>query len=115
MTAPVPHEVDLWRLIDAEGGPIECGMDQAWSNGIKRALSHVDALGYSEGIPVPTAAHYAALKEERDRLEAALRLVRPAVEAALAELQETWGDDEGDEPALLDALVVIDTALEPSK
>lgn len=38
---------------------------------------------------------------------AALQTVETAIQNALSELQILWGDDEGDEPELLDALVTV--------
>lgn len=41
-----------------------------------------------------------------------LLVVKKALERALKELQEVWGAEEGDDPVLLDALVIVNKELE---
>lgn len=41
-----------------------------------------------------------------------LLIVKKALERALKELQEVWGAEEGDDPGLLDALVIVNKELE---
>lgn len=50
------------------------------------------------------------MRSTKETVEALLA-VENAIENALNELQILWGDDEGDDPELIDALVTVRTLI----
>jgi len=74
-------------------------------------IPDVPLTPYADPDPSPAIVKEAG---EVERLRGTLSSARRVISGMLLELQDVWGDDEGDEPKALNALADIDAALSAS-